>query len=392
MTDLLLDGIGAFVSGRLGDPVRRDVRRVLVRDGRVAAIGGDEVRPGADCRVLDIAGQTVLPGLVDGHVHPVSGEWTPVIDSVGWVRQYLHGGTTTMVSAGELHLPGLDYGALTPELVTSLAVVNAITSANLRPSGARLHSGTVLAIPGMTEAHFDRLAEAGCRMVKFLFYPFDPAAPEEALRYRAWAHERGLRLKVHSGGVSRSGASQPLGFAALSVLAPDIVAHVSGGPIPVPRADLRPLVRETDSFLEICTSGNAAATRNLIAEIVEADRLDRLVVGTDTPGGTGVVPRGMLRNVAYLASVCGLDAATAIAAATGNTARAHGLDVGVLEVGAPADLLAGGAVVGSEGDDLVSTLERGDLPGLTHVVVGGEVLVEGRSDMTPPPRAVQNCC
>ena len=29
------------------------------------------------------------------------------------------------------------------------------------------------------------------------------------------------------------------------------------------------------------------------------DQLNRLTLGTDTPGGTGVIPRGMLRNVLY---------------------------------------------------------------------------------------------
>ena len=50
-----------------------------------------------------------MPGLVDGHVHPVFGEWTPTQDAIGWIGNYLHGGTTSMVSAGELHVPGLDY-------------------------------------------------------------------------------------------------------------------------------------------------------------------------------------------------------------------------------------------------------------------------------------------
>ena len=35
-------------------------------------------------------------------------------------RAAIHGGTTTMVSAGELHTPGLDYANLTPDLVTAL--------------------------------------------------------------------------------------------------------------------------------------------------------------------------------------------------------------------------------------------------------------------------------
>ena len=65
----------------------------------------------------------MLPGLADGHVHPAFGERTPTQDAIGWIGNYLHGGTTSMVSAGELHTPGLDHANLTPDLVTSLAEV-----------------------------------------------------------------------------------------------------------------------------------------------------------------------------------------------------------------------------------------------------------------------------
>jgi len=41
----------------------------------------------------------VIPGLVDGQVHPTFGEWTPAQNSIGWIHNYLHGGTTSMVSA-----------------------------------------------------------------------------------------------------------------------------------------------------------------------------------------------------------------------------------------------------------------------------------------------------
>ena len=101
-----------------------------------------------------------MPGLVDGHIHPVFGEWTPTQDTIGWIGNYVHGGTTTMVSACELHVPGLDYENLTPDLVTSLAVVTAATTGRIRWSGAKVHAGTVILVPGMTEEHFDRLAAA----------------------------------------------------------------------------------------------------------------------------------------------------------------------------------------------------------------------------------------
>ncbi len=47
-----------------------------------------------------------MPGLIDSHVHPVFGDWTPRQNQLGWIESCLNGGVTTMISAGEVHLPG----------------------------------------------------------------------------------------------------------------------------------------------------------------------------------------------------------------------------------------------------------------------------------------------
>jgi predicted amidohydrolase YtcJ len=49
--------------GRIGD--------VVVRDGRIVAVGADGAPPGAT--VVDVAGGLLLPGFTDAHVHPVQG-------------------------------------------------------------------------------------------------------------------------------------------------------------------------------------------------------------------------------------------------------------------------------------------------------------------------------
>jgi enamidase len=390
MPKLLVTNIGEFFTGDISHP-ERAVTSLLIENGKIAAFDppGDIERDAT----LDAAGAAVLPGLVDGHVHPVFGEWTPTQDAIGWIGNYLHGGTTTMVSASELHVPGLDYENLTPDLVTSLAVVTASTTGRVRWSGVKLHAGTAILVPGMREEHFDRLAAVKAILTKFLFFPLT-TYKAEAKRYVAWCHERGIRVKVHTGGVSRSGASQVCGYDILSWLKPDIAAHVSGGPIPMSDADIDATVDHTDFALEICSSGNYGATLRLVRRLAERNQLHRLTVGTDTPGGTGVVPRGMLRNLLFLTSVCGLTPGQAIAAATGNTARAHGLDVGRLNIGAPADLVICGAVQGSAGSSLSDAIAHGDLPGIAYVLIDGEIVVGGRSRQTPPPqlRPMFDCC
>ena len=214
---LLIQNIGEFFTGELAQPTAR-VSSIRIENGRITALDPEGDRASADT-VLDAAGGAVMPGLVDGHVHPVLGEWTPAQDAIGWIGNYLHGGTTTMISAGELHIPGIDYENLSAELVTSLAVVTAATTGRVRWSGVKVYAGTALLVPKMTELHFDRLAAAGVKWVKFLFYPFS-AYTEEARNYVAWSHARGMRVKVHTGGVSRSGSSVVCGYQVLSWLQP----------------------------------------------------------------------------------------------------------------------------------------------------------------------------
>lgn len=390
MSSLLVNNIAEFFTGNLAHP-RLPVTSILIENSRIAAFDPPSGQR-ADA-TLDAGGSAVMPGLVDGHVHPVLGEWTPTQDTIGWIGNYVHGGTTTMVSAGELHVPGLDYEQLTPELVTSLAVVTRATTGSVRWSGAKVHAGTVLLVPGMTQAHFDRLAAAKTILAKFLFFPLS-THKEEALQYSAWCRARGIRTKVHTGGVSRSGLSQICGYEILAWLQPDIAAHVSGGPIPMSDEDLDRVINETNFALEICSSGNYGSTQRAVRRLKQTGQLHRLVMGTDTPGGTGVIPRGMLRQLCFLSSVCGLSPAEAIAVATGNTARAHGLDVGVLAPGCAADLVICGPVEGSAGSGVADAIAHGDLPGIAYVIIDGKTVVSGRSRQTPPPHRQYffSCC
>ncbi len=119
--------------------------------------------------------------------------------------------------------------------------------------------------------------------------------------------------------------------------------------------------------------------------IAELCRCEGIAQKTDTPGGTGVIPRGMLRNILLLAAVADLTPAEAIAVATGNTARAHGLDEGFLKPGAPADLVIAGPVEVSAGTTLADAIAYGDLPGISFVFIDGETVVNIRSQQTPPP-------
>jgi imidazolonepropionase-like amidohydrolase len=55
--------------------------------------------------VIDAGGMTAIPGLIDSHVHITFGDYTPRQRTVGYLESYLHGGTTTAISASEVHVP-----------------------------------------------------------------------------------------------------------------------------------------------------------------------------------------------------------------------------------------------------------------------------------------------
>ena len=56
--------------------------------------------------VIDADGMTAIPGLINSHVHITFGDYTPRQRTVGYLESYLHGGTTTAISASEVHVPG----------------------------------------------------------------------------------------------------------------------------------------------------------------------------------------------------------------------------------------------------------------------------------------------
>ena len=56
--------------------------------------------------MIDADGMTAIPGLIDSHVHVTFGDYTPRQRTVGYLESYVHGGTTTAISASEVHVPG----------------------------------------------------------------------------------------------------------------------------------------------------------------------------------------------------------------------------------------------------------------------------------------------
>src|SRR6202051_4159057 len=116
-TKLVIRNIGLLLSGALEKPIL-DADTIVAENGKIVAIGrAKDVDAEGATTVVDANGTTVAPRLIDSHVHPVAGDWTPRQNQIGWIDSFLHGGVTTMISAGGGHMPGRPRAGVGPKAV-----------------------------------------------------------------------------------------------------------------------------------------------------------------------------------------------------------------------------------------------------------------------------------
>lgn len=378
--DILIKNIGQIVSGDIKAPLL-DGDTVLVKGGKITAVGHE---PSLDTdgvkQVIDANGCTLMPGLIDSHVHVVIGDFTPRQNALGFIESCLHGGVTSMISAGEVHIPGRPKNAVG---LKALAIIAAQSFANARPSGVKVMGGGLILDPEMTEQDFKALAEAG---VKHLGEIGLGTVTDWALAGKmvGWAHKYGMKVMMHVGGASIPG-SNVIGADAVLTAKPDVASHLNGGPTAAPIEDVERIITESNIALEVVQCGNMLALQNVARLIHRHDALDRMIIGTDMPSGTGVVPLGMLRTITAVTTFSDIRPEQAVAMATGNTAVVYELNRGFIAAGYEADLLLVDAPVGSVADSALEALAIGDLPGIAAVFIDGEMKA-GVSRNTPPPR------
>lgn len=380
--------LGNIITGSWRDPFAVG-DSVIMEHGKITFVGNATSSAIEACDVVvDAGGATAIPGLIDSHVHITFGDYTPRQKTVGYLESYAHGGVTTSISASEVHVPGRPTD---PEGVKALAVAAQRCFEHYRPGGMRVWAGSVIIEPGMKEADFKELADKGVWLAKAGFGAFD--SPYDYVPMIQWAKDNGMITTVHTGGASIPGSS-PIHGEHLLAINPHVSFHVNGGPVAMPDGDFERMILESQIAMQICTAGNLRTAIMCTQQMQQHDELDRLLIATDTPTGSGVMPLGMIYTITHLSSLAGLAPEVAIAAATGNNANVYRRNSGFIAPGRDADVLIVDAPLGGTQDTALDAIRHGDPFAIGALFSDGIPRFVGRSRNTPPttrPVQVAKC-
>jgi enamidase len=380
-TRLVIRNIGLLLSGELEQPIL-DADTVVAVDGKITAVGKQkDIDLEGATLTIDAKGTTLAPGLIDSHVHPVAGDWTPRQNQIGWIDSYLHGGVTSMISAGEVHTPGRPKDVVG---LKAMAIFAQRAFSAFRPGGVRIHAGAPVIEHGMVEEDFKDLAAAGVTMLGEvgLGSVKDGATARQMV---AWARKFGIQSTIHTGGPSIPGSSLIDKDIVLAADA-DVIGHINGGHTALPDDQIVTLCEKSSRALEVVHNGNERAALLTLRTAKELKQLDRVILGTDSPAGSGVQPLGILRMIAMLSSLGEIPAEAAVCFATGNTAKIRKLDCGLVAAGRAATFVLLDKAQHSAGRNVLDSIQKGDLPGIGMMIVDGAVSTQ-RSRNTPPATA-----
>jgi enamidase len=385
---LVIRNIGLLLSGDLANPILDADTVVALGDGIVAVGKEKDLDTTQATTTIDAKGTALCPGLIDSHVHPVCGDWTPRQNQLGWIDSYLHGGVTTMVSAGEVHTPGRPKDIVG---LKAMAIFAQRSFQAFRPGGVKIFAGAPVIEHGMVEDDFKELAAAGVTILGEVGLG-SVKDGRTAHQMVTWARKHGIQSTIHTGGPSIPGSSLIDKDMVLETDA-DVIGHVNGGHTALPDDQITALCERSTRALEIVHNGNERAGLLALRTAVELKQLARVILGTDSPAGSGVQPLGIVRMIAMLSSLGGIPAEVAICLATGNTAKLRKLNCGFIEAGREASFVLMDRAQHSAGKDLLDSIHKGDLPGIGMVITDGIVSVQ-RSRNTPPattmPEVVTN--
>jgi len=249
----------------------------------------------------------------------------------------------------------------------------------------KIHAGAPVIETDMTEEDFRDMAEAGVKYLGEVGLGGVKDGPT-ARRMVGWARKYGIQSTIHTGGPSIPGSGLIDKDVVLEADT-DVVGHINGGHTALPDDQIRCICEGCRRGLELVHNGNERSALFTLHTAREMGQLDRIILGTDAPAGSGVQPLGILRMIAMLSSLGDVPAEIAVCFATGNTARMRDLDCGLIEAGRAADFVFLDKAQHSAGNTLLDSIRLGDLPGVGMTVIDG-VMRTQRSRNTPPATRV----
>lgn len=375
---LVIRNIGMILSGDMAVPIL-DGDCLIAIDGKIHAWGAEK---DLDCEgattTVDAQGVTLAPGLIDSHIHPVVGDYTPRQQQLHWIDSTLHGGVTTLISAGEVHMPGRPKDVVG---LKAMAIASQRWYENFRPSGMKVHAGAPVIEHGMVEEDFKELAEAGVKLLGEVGLG-SVKDGKTARQMVDWARKYGIQSTIHTGGPSIPGSGL-IDADMVIETGTDVIGHINGGHSALPDDQIICLCESCQSAFEIVHNGNERAGILAVNTARELGKLDQVILGTDGPAGSGVQPLGILRMVAMLSSLGNVAAEIAFCFANGNTSRQRELDTGIIEVGKCADFVLMDQAQHAPGKNMLESVQLGNLPGVGMTIIDG-VVTSLSSRNTPP--------
>lgn len=321
---------------------------IVVRNGRVVAMHapGSAWRPPAGAQVIDLEGRTVLPGLIDAHVH-----LTLAGDADTNARATLLAGFTTVVDLGSAEGAGVRLrNAIAKGKVSGPRVIAAGSWIGAKGGVCEFGGATVdNAAQAGDRARADLRSGADLLKVCVTGWPRDAVAFPDSIELKAEPLDTIMRVARDA---HRPVFAHAIGQAGALLAASHEVTALAHTPI-VDSAGAAALAR---SHITVISTIASLGPRPGGDEVLRSFRLLReagvpIVMGTDA----GVLPHGRNAQELLALTEAGLTAADALRAATIDAARLLDMkEIGEIRVGAAGDLV----VVSGDPLQDIHTLEQ----------------------------------
>lgn len=291
---------------------------VSIKGKWIAAVGPDAASSiGESTLVLDAAGKTLVPGLIDGHTHMC-------FQTVETIAPYLiKGGTTTIIAETMEFFPAAGYEG----------IMEFLDSTKNQPIKVMITAPAMISISkslnGLSHNVMERLLERDEIVgVGETYWHAVLQSPEAVVPSFQDAVNRGKPMEGHSAGAKGR------------KLAAYAAAGFSSCHEPITMEEAIELLRL--GFYVMLREGSIRKDLEELSRIGQAGvDLRRLILVTDSVEPGELVKKGYLEVVVQKAIACGFDPVSAIQMATLNVAEHFGLDgaIGGIAPGRCADIL-----------------------------------------------------